>query len=105
MNNTLDPVTGLGIFQVGPVPSSAVLPAGSIPAWTSSDVTMATVETPNSDATGDTIKVTRVNSAGGAFTLTVVDTLTGGSVLQDAVLVTVPAVPVALTGLSITQIA
>lgn len=105
MNNTLDAVTGQGQFQVGPVPSSAVLPAGIIPAWTSSDVTVATVETPNSDPTGITIKVNRVVGASGAVALTVVDTLTGGTVLQDAVLVTVPPAPIALTGLSITQIA
>jgi hypothetical protein len=104
MNNQLDPVTGQGQFQVGPVPSGDSLPVGIIPQWTSSDVTVATVETPNSDSTGDTTKVSRVGS--GSITLSVALTLADGTVLSDSVVVAVPpaAVP-PLTGLSITQIA
>ena len=104
----LDPVSGQGTFEVNPVPVGASLPSGVVPAWTSSDVTLATVESPNSDSTGITIKVSRVNPAGGSITLTVALTLSDGTVLQDAVVVPVPALipppPPPLTGVSISQI-
>jgi hypothetical protein len=82
------------IFFLTDVPAGSVFPPGVIPQWTSSDVTVATVESPNSDATGDTIKVTGV--ATGSFTLSASATLPNGTIVSGKVVVPVlaPAAPV-----------
>jgi hypothetical protein len=82
-------VGAVGAFQETPEPTGSALPTGVVPAWTSSDVSVATVESPNSDATGRTIKVTGV--APGEFTLTVAATLPGGNVVQGTLQVAVTA--------------
>lgn len=79
----------VGQYQAATVPTGSVLPTGVIPQWTSSDFTIASVESPNSDATGFTIKVTGV--AGGTFTLTVSATLPDGSVPQGSITDTIAA--------------
>ena len=91
------------IFGEVPTPSGAVLPAGVIPAWTVSDVTVATIPATNPDVTGVTVPVTGV--AAGTFTLTVTATLPNGTVIQgtDSITVSAPAPP-APTGLSISKI-
>ena len=67
-----------GSYQAVTNPAGSVLPSGVIPQWTSSDFTIASVESPNSDPTGFTIKVTGV--AGGTFKLTVAATLPDGTI-------------------------
>ena len=76
-----------GAFQATPVPLGAVLPEGTVPVWTSSDVTMATVASPNPDATGLTTILTGVKT--GSITLTVTATLPDNSVAQGAAVVPV----------------
>jgi hypothetical protein len=83
------PVTGTGTFSATPVPAGAIIPKGSVLVWTSSDVTKATVETPNSDATGLTIKVTGIVT--GSVTLTVAATLPDATVAQGSAVVPVVA--------------
>ena len=91
------------IFGEVPTPSGAVLPAGVVPVWTVSDVTIATIPATNPDVTGVTVPVTGV--AAGTFTLTVTATLPNGTVIQgtDSITVSAPAPP-APTGLSISKI-
>lgn len=76
--------------------ANGALPAGSPSAvWTSSDVTIATVESPNPDTTGKTIKVTPI--APGTFTLTSSITESNGNVVQGSLSVSVLALATALT--------
>ena len=95
------PNGGTGQFQATTVPAGSVLPSGVIPAWTSSDVTIATVESPNSDATGLTIKVTGLKT--GSITLTVSATLPDNSVASGSVVV--PVLAGEVKSFSIDQIA
>ena len=95
------PNGGTGQFQATTVPAGSVLPTGVVPVWTSSDVTTATVETPNSDPTGLTIKVTGVKT--GSITLTVSATLPDNSVAQGSA--TVPIVAGEVKSFTIDQIA
>jgi hypothetical protein len=83
------PNGGTGQFGATTVPAGSVLPTGVIPQWTSSDVTTATVETPNSDATGLTIKVTGLKT--GSITLTVAATLPDNSVASGSAVVPILA--------------
>ncbi len=78
-----------GTFAATAVPVGAVLPAGVVPVWTSSDVTVATVATPNPDATGLTTILTGVVT--GSVTLTVAATLPDGTVAQGLAVVPVVA--------------
>jgi hypothetical protein len=89
-----------GTFQATPQPPGSVVPAGVVPQWTSSDVTVATVANPNPDTTGLTTVVTGV--AGGTFTLTVSATLPDGTVAQGSLSVTIE--PGQVKSFSITQI-
>lgn len=82
-------VGGTGKFQAVNVPAGSILPSGVIPKWTSSDVTIATVEEPNSDPTGQTVKLTGI--AAGSITLTVTATLPDGTVVQGSAVVPVTA--------------
>jgi hypothetical protein len=79
----------VGDFQAVPVPAGAVLPAGVVPVWTSSDVTIATVASPNPDVTGLTTVLTGVKT--GSVTLTVSATLPDNSVAQGSVVVPIIA--------------
>ena len=79
------PIGGTGTFSATPVPTGAVIPKGVVPAWTSSDVTVATVETPNTDATGMTTKLTFLKA--GSITLTVAATLPDATVAQGVAVV------------------
>lgn len=90
------------IFTETNVPAGSLFPPGTVPQWTSSDVTVATVESPNSDPTGATIKVTGV--AAGSFTLTASATLPGGAIVSGKAVVPViaPAPPVP-TGMTIDE--
>jgi hypothetical protein len=89
------PITGIPQgstkhFGLTDVPPGSALPAGVVPKWTSSDVTVATVVDPNPDATGLTAAVTGV-AASGSFTLTATATLADGTVIQGSAIV--PALP------------
>jgi hypothetical protein len=90
-----------GTFQATPVPAGAVLPAGVVPVWTSSDVTIATVTSPNPDATGLTTILTGL--ATGSITLTVTATLPDNSVAQGTA--TVPIVAGEVKSFTINQTA
>jgi hypothetical protein len=80
-------------FGVTDLPAGSALPTGIIPAWTSSDVTVGAVVTPNPDATGLTCAVTGV-AAAGSFTLTATATLADGTIIQGkAVMPALPAPP------------
>jgi len=99
-------VVETAIFGAVPTPAgSAASPllSGVVTQWTSSDVTVATVASPNPDATGATIPVTAIKA--GVFTLTATDTLTNSVVIQgtDDITVSAPAPPTP-TGLTISKI-
>lgn len=89
MSVTGVPNGGIGTFLAVPVPAGAVIPTGVVPAWTSSDVTIATVATPNPDSTGLTTVLTGLTT--GTITLTVTATLPDNSVAQGSVVVPVIA--------------
>ena len=78
-----------GSFKATPQPPGSKVPSGVIPKWTSSDVTIATVEEPNSDASGLTIKVTGLLD--GQITLTVAATLPDNSIAQGSIVVDIAA--------------
>lgn len=80
-------VGGTGIFSATDVPAGSALPSGVVPQWTSSDVTVATVASPNPDATGMTTVLTGVKA--GSVTLTVSATLPDNSVAQGTATVPV----------------
>jgi len=83
------PAGGIGTFAATTVPVGSVLPAGVVPQWTSSDVTIATVASPNPDATGLSTILTGVVT--GSVTLTVTATLPDNSVASGSVVVPVLA--------------
>jgi hypothetical protein len=76
-----------GTFLATPEPVGSVVPAGIVPEWTSANVTIATVASPNPDATGLTTILTGV--LGGTITLTVTATLADGTVAQGSTSVTI----------------
>ena len=75
---------GTGSFQAIAQPVGSVIPAGIIPAWTSSDVTIATIA---ADASGLDAVLTGV--ASGSVTLTVAATLASGKIAQGSLVVSV----------------
>lgn len=83
------PNGGTGTFTATPVPAGAVIPASVVPVWTSSDVTIATVASPNPDPTGLSTILTGLQT--GSVTLTVSATLPDNSVAQGSVVVPVIA--------------
>jgi multisubunit Na+/H+ antiporter MnhC subunit len=83
------PVGGTGTFAATTVPAGSVLPTGVVPVWSSSDVTTATVASPNPDATGLTTVVTGIKT--GTITLTVSATLPDNSVAQGSAVVPINA--------------
>jgi len=100
------PVTPIGItvgtpgnFLAIPNPVGAILPAGVVPQWTSSNVLIATVANPNPDPTGLTTQLTGLET--GTITLTVSATLPNGNVAQGSV--QVPVVAGQVTSFTITQ--
>jgi hypothetical protein len=88
------------IFGEAPNPVGSTIPSGTTLAWTSSDVTIGTVTTPDPDSTGVTSPVTGV--APGTFTLTCTGTEPGGNTISGTCVVTVSA-PTA-TDLTISKI-
>jgi hypothetical protein len=80
-------VGNTGTFLATPEPAGSIVPAGVVPVWTSSDVTVATVASPNPDATGLTTILTGV--LGGTITLTVTATLADGTIAQGSAVVTI----------------
>lgn len=82
-------IGSVGQYGATTVPAGSVLPSGVIPNWTTSDVTIATVESPNSDSTGATIKVTGISA--GTFTLTVSASLPDGTVPSGSITDTIEA--------------
>lgn len=95
------PAGGVGTFQATAIPAGAVLPTSVIPVWTSSDVTVATVASPNPDPTGLTTILTGV--VNGSVTLTVAATLPDNSVAQGSAVV--PILAGEVKAFSINQIA
>lgn len=94
-------VGSTGHFLATPEPAGSIVPAGVVPVWTSSDVTVATVASPNPDATGLTTILTGV--LGGTITLTVTATLADGTIAQGSAVVTIN--PGEVKSFSITQTA
>jgi predicted ThiF/HesA family dinucleotide-utilizing enzyme len=84
---TMLPITGIPLgttkqFGVVTVPTGSVFEKGVVPAWTVNDVTLATVETPNSDPTGMTCKITGLADAN--VTVTISATRLDGKVVQGS---------------------
>ncbi len=79
---------GKGSFAAVAVPAGAALPTGVVPKWTSSDVTVATVDQ-SADPAGMTCVVTGITT--GSVTLTVAATLSSGTIAQGSVVVPIIA--------------
>lgn len=79
-----------------------MLPVGIIPVWSSSDTTNAPVVVDPSDPSGLTVNITPPASAPstGTFTLMITATLPNGPITTS---VTVPFLPLAVAGFTITQ--
>lgn len=92
---------GKGTFTATPQPPGTTLPAGVVPLWTSSDVTVATVANPNPDPSGLTTILTGL--AVGTVTLTVAATLPDNTVVTGSI--QVPIQPGEVLSFSIAQTA
>jgi hypothetical protein len=80
---------GKGTFTATPQPAGTTVPTGTIPQWTSSDVTTATVASPNPDPTGLTTVLTGIKI--GTITLTITVTLPDNSVASGSITVPILA--------------
>jgi uncharacterized protein YjdB len=93
-------------MQVGQTATATAVPNGVIPAgtviqWTSSDITVATVPTPDPDTTGLTSPVTGVGP--GTATITITATRPDNVIAQGSAVATVaPAPPVLVTSFTVT---
>lgn len=72
---TFMPIVGIvvgatGTFTETPTPAGAVIPAGTVPQWSTSDTTNTTL-TPSVDGAGVAVAVAATAPVGGSFTLTV----------------------------------
>lgn len=98
------PITGIvagstGVFQETPTPQGAVIPAGTVPVWSTSDTANTTL-TPSAD--GTTVSVAVSASASGSFDLTVANH--DGSFATKVTVPILPPPPPAQTGFEINQI-
>jgi hypothetical protein len=95
---------GTGTYQAVPEPAGAVVPSGIIPAWTSSDITLATI---TADPTG--LIGTASYIAPGTVTFTVSATLADGTVvtgsIQEVIATPPPPPPPTITGFAVTRTA
>lgn len=104
--NHIMPITGIvvgqsGVFQETPTPPGAVIPAGSIPVWTTSDTTN-TALTPSADGTQVAVAVSASAPVGGSFVLTV--TNQDGTFPTPSTVLFLASAPPAQTGFQVDQI-
>lgn len=102
-NNTVL-VGATAVFKATPEPAGSAIPAGVVPAWTSSDVTVLAPVIPNPDSTG--IEGSFTGGAPGTATVTCsVTNPANGNVATGSVVVTVEAPPPPFpSSLSISQV-
>jgi len=91
------------VFTATPTPAGAVLPAGVIPTWTSSDPTNAPVTADPTGLIGTVVLATGI-TVGESVTLTITATLPDGTTPSGTTSFTVGATPpVEVTGFTIVQ--